>query len=113
MQRRTFLHSLGTAGAAAAATTPTQVAPQAVGDETRSSAGSSRRFAADKAWLFWDLVHCERLDNAALRPGRAELQADATFVDPAMWGLNSRPTVYRDDRAGDDGKPIDPTLFDF
>lgn len=101
MQRRTFLHSLGTAGAAAAATTATQVAPQAVGDETRSPAASSRRFAADKAWLFWDLVHCERLDNAALRPGRAELQTDATFVDPAMWGLNSWPTVYRDDRAGE------------
>lgn len=96
MERRTFLHALGTV----VASTKANAAPTSIGNDARPTAEAAR-FAAEKAWLFWDLARCERLENVVLRPGRAELQPDAAYVDPAMWGLNSWPTVYHDPEAGE------------
>ena len=57
-------------------------------------------FDPSRTWHFFDLWHFDHIDQLRLGQGRAEFQADATYVDPPIGSLASWPTVYRDEATG-------------
>ena len=101
MDRRRFLKQVGTVSAAslALATLPGN-RRLAAAEREQPNDKTAKDAAEPKTWAFWDLWHLDRLTNLELAQGRPQWQPDGTFVDPLMYGHNSWPTVYRDEKSG-------------
>ncbi len=107
MHRRKFFQAAATVTAGSLTTAPGLADDDSADRDSPAStdlAGQNKTtgswFDPSRTWHFFDLWHFDHIDQLRLRQGRAELQVDATYLDPPIGSLASWPTVYRDEATG-------------
>jgi hypothetical protein len=98
VDRRKFIQTASTVTAASLVTADDKAIHAALASAASRTTGSW--FDPTRNWHFFDLWHFDHVDNLTLRQGRAEWQADATFVEPPIGNLSAWPTVYRHEPTG-------------